>query len=399
MADKSLKILMVTPYFAPAWGYGGPPRINYDLANFLVRAGHEVTVLSTDALSGTERVLPADEAMGGITVKRFKNISNRLAWNLKIFLPLGFGRYLKRHLPEYDFVFLSDFRDWQNVLTYRECLKRKIPYSVAAYGELPLTGGLKSIVKKVYDRCWGRQMLAGAKYLFGQTSHENSEYLKYGGKEDQCKLLPLGINYQDFLDLPAENGFRAKHGISVSDRVILFIGRLNVLKGIDILVRVLPKVIGEVPEARLVIIGRDDGYLKTLKQLIYESKFSDRITLIGPMYGRDNYAAYLSSDVFAFTPKHFEETSLASLAALALGRPVVVTEQASIPYLKEYNAGFEVKNDVQMVADKLTVILEDSKLGEVLGQNGQRLIREVFDLPKVGDLLEEHIYAAVNDTK
>jgi len=51
-----MKVLQVTPYFAPAWGYGGVPRSVYELSKALSRLNHQVTVLTTDALSERERM-------------------------------------------------------------------------------------------------------------------------------------------------------------------------------------------------------------------------------------------------------------------------------------------------------------------------------------------------------
>ncbi|MFA5926679.1 MAG: glycosyltransferase [Patescibacteria group bacterium] len=394
---KKINLLMITPYYAPAWGYGGPPRINYDLARYLAKEGN-VTVLTTDALNGESRAKPLREEMEGVKVVRFKNISNWLAWNFKLFFPLGYAAYLHKNIAQYDFVFLSDLRDWQNVFAYKLCRKHDIPYSIAAYGELPLTGGFKGFVKKFYDHFWGRQMISGATYLLGQTDHENKEYLRFGGSESQIELLPLGINYSDYRDASADKSFWKTHGIREDKKIILFIGRINYLKGIDVLIAAMPALLERVPNAHLVIVGRDDGYyLEEIKRQIKDSGMSVNITLVGPLYGRDNYQAYLAASVFAFTPRHYEETSLACLAALALGTPVVTTEQASIPYLEKYQAGFEIPFDQQVLVDKLTIILKNPKLGREMGLSGIELIQNVFDLTQVGKRLEDLIKKAVDD--
>lgn len=398
VAQKKSYILLVTPYFAPAWGYGGPPRINFDLAKYLVEQGHKVTVLTTDVLDGKKRSVPLIETMDGIDVVRFKNVSNWLAWNFKIFWPIGYKKYIQKHIVEYDFVYISDLRDYQNVPTYKACVQNDIPYSISAYGELPLTGGIKGLIKKYYDRRWGKEMLARATYLFGQTEHENALYLKYGGRKDQCQLLPLGIQFSDFVDAEPDRGFREKNGIPDDKKIILFIGRINELKGIDILVRALPKVLESVPKAHLLIIGRDDGYyLQKIKDLVKELNLNYDVTILGPIYGKDNHAAYLEASVFAFTPRHYEETSLACLGALALKTPVVTSEQASIPYLEESKAGFEISLDEKVLVQKLTLILKDPKLGEEMGKNGRGLIKKVFDVPKVGEQLKEMIRKAVEN--
>jgi len=234
------KILIIAPYFAPAWGYGGPPRINFDLAKYLVKAGNEVTVLTTDALDGNNRCTVLNEKIEGITVLRFKNLSNRLAWNFKLFIPFGFTRYAKKHIKNFDFVFLSDYRDFQNAIAYKICLKHKIPYSISAYGQLRIENGLKGRIKRAYDFIWGKEALKKASWLFAQTENELKDYLLFGAEKNKCKILPLGINNEEFKASKNDN-FRKQYNIPSDAKIILFIGRINYLKGIDLLVENMPK--------------------------------------------------------------------------------------------------------------------------------------------------------------
>lgn len=388
-------ILFVTPYFAPAWGYGGPPRINLDLAKELVTLGYHITVLTTDAFDGEKRCEKLSETIDGISVIRFKNISNRLAWNFKLFFPLGFAGYIKNNITKYDFVYMSDYRDWQNVFTYKACVKNKVPYGIAAYGELQISGGIKATIKRLYDKFWGLEMIKKATWLYAQTEHESKEYLNFGGKKNQCLLLPLGIDYKEFSG-SKENHFREKYKIPKNDKLILFIGRINYLKGIDYLVKSMPEVVKEIPNSRLIIIGRDDGYyLNPLKELVEKSGAKDQINILGPIYGKDNHEAYLSADVFAFTPRHYEETSLACLGSLALGKPILTVHQSSIPYLEKYNAGYEINLDQKEITKRLISLLKDDNLIKSMGKNGKKLIADIFDLPKVGKVLENSIKQAL----
>ena len=50
-----MKILIITPYFEPAWAYGGPPKVLSDLSKYLIKKGHQVTVYTTDVLDKNSR--------------------------------------------------------------------------------------------------------------------------------------------------------------------------------------------------------------------------------------------------------------------------------------------------------------------------------------------------------
>src|SRR3954468_3525666 len=85
----TLRVLQVTSYYAPAWAYGGPPRVMTDFAAGLVARGNDVTVFTTDVFDGERRATPRRETLDGVRVRRFPNVSNSLAWGSKKYLPPG----------------------------------------------------------------------------------------------------------------------------------------------------------------------------------------------------------------------------------------------------------------------------------------------------------------------
>ncbi len=101
---QPLRILHVTPYFTEAWAYGGIPRLAHSLARGLARRGHQVTVCTTDARDAAARLdAPAcARTSDGVEVRTFANLSNRLAYHLQLFLPLGLHTYLQRHAAGFD---------------------------------------------------------------------------------------------------------------------------------------------------------------------------------------------------------------------------------------------------------------------------------------------------------
>ena len=89
-----MRVLQVTPYYAPAWAYGGPPRVMSDFAAGLAARGHTVDVLTTDVLDDERRATPREEVLDGVRVRRLPNLSNSLAWRTKKYLPRGLVRRL-----------------------------------------------------------------------------------------------------------------------------------------------------------------------------------------------------------------------------------------------------------------------------------------------------------------
>lgn len=385
-----MKFLFVIPYYAPAWGYGGPPVIITSVAEELAKRGHFVSVYTTDALDGTIRSAPATEIRHGVHIIRCRNLSNRLAWQAKLFAPLGFRGVINQNIGTFDYVFLSDLRTYQNMIAARACQKRGIPYGVAAFGQLPYTTGFKMIIKRIYDLIWGKKILKNASTLLAQTDHEANCYLEHGGSKSQIKLWPLGIDTRELANCPARGTFRKQHNLG-SAPYILFVGRLHAYKGVDRLIDTVAQIKPKFPDLKLVIVGRDDGAETALKDQVHTLGLDDTLIWTGPMYGNDNTAVYQDATVFTFTPSHFEETSLAALKALALGVPVVTSHQAPIPWLEKYRAGFEIDRDTKSIEKALLKILKNRQAQHMMSIQAQKLIEDHFTIPAIVDQLISYI--------
>ena len=77
------------------------------------------------------------------------------------------------------------------------------------------------------------------------------------------------------------------------------------------------------PAARLVVVGRDDGFKAEMDRLVHYLGLGPQFHFAGALYGRDALPVYVDADLFCITPTHFEETSLAALTACACGTPAL----------------------------------------------------------------------------
>jgi glycosyltransferase involved in cell wall biosynthesis len=384
-----MRILQVTPYFAPAWAYGGPPRVMYDYATGLVERGHEVSVLTTDALDARERARPDRERMGGVDVHRLPNLSNSLAWKRKKYLPRGLVRHLAREIGRVDIVHVTDTRTYLTATAYAASRARGVPLCLSPHGSLPGSAGLRGTVKKVYDRALVRPMLGEAALLLAQTNHEAELLRESGARERSVRLLPLPLDL-DELDGGARGKLRQSLGIGQETRVILFLGRIHWLKGLDVLIDAVAPLLGT--DTVLVIVGRDDGQWDTLAEQHRNLLESGRIRFAGPLYDRDRLTAYADADVFCLTPRHWEETSVAALEAAASGVPVVVTEQAEIPGLSESGGGSVVPLDPAAIRAAVEEALGDRKR---MGAKAREHVRTQHDKDAVVARLESYLAEAV----
>ena len=199
-------------------------------------------------------------------------------------------------------------------------------------------------------------MLRRAPLLLAQTDHEAELYEQLGGRADAVRLLPLPLAPIE-VDLESVRGvFRARIGVGDDERLLLFLGRINRLKGLDLLIDSVRTLLGD--GTSLAVVGRDDGQLAEIESR-YAALIADgRVRLAGPLYGDDRFAAYVDADVFCLTPPHWEETSVAALEAAACGTAVVVSEQADLPGLAAAGGGFVVRLDPTLVRSGVQQALE-----------------------------------------
>lgn len=379
-----MRILQVTSYYAPAWAYGGPPRVMTDFATGLAARGHEVTVLTTDVLDGAHRATPAHEVLDGVDVHRFRNLSNALAWNSKKYLPPALLVSASREVRSFDVVHATDARTVATATAYLVSRIAEVPFVLSAHGSLPGSTGVRGVLKNAYDRALVRPMLERASLLLAQTAHEEVVYGAAGGRDEAIRILPLPFDL-DSIPAQLEPGFlRRRAGFPEGVPIVLFLGRIHYLKGLDLLLDAMEPLIAA-NRAVLAVVGRDDGQWPELA-LRYRHRLEDgTVSFLGPLYGAERFSAYADAQLFALTPRHWEETSLASLEAAATGTGILVTEQADIPGLVESGGGLVAPADVHAIRTALERGLSECA---VLGPKARALVERQHAREVVVERLE-----------
>lgn len=379
-----MRILQIVPYYAPAWGYGGPPRVMFNLAKGLTARGHKVTVYTTDAYEKAHRIQVTKDVINSVEVWYFRNLSNWLAYKKKV-IPLRFPVYLKKHIHEFDIVHLAGTRTYLSIFTYLYSKKNHTPLIFSAYGSLPRR---KEGIKTIYDFFFVKPMIEDASLLFAQTEHEIGEYLKFTQERKKIFLIPLPIDLSDFSELPARGLFRERYRIAKEDKILLFLGRIHFLKGIHLLIDVMKILSKQDDRVKLVLAGRDDGYLHEIQNRIKRYHLEKKVIFVGPLYGGDKLMAYVDADLFIHMPIAYEETPTAALEACACYTPAIVTKEASIPWLEDYKAGSYISHDKLKASEIVMSLLENETKLRRYSNNARRLIEEKFELHKVAKEVE-----------
>jgi len=380
-----MRILFVIPYFYPAWAYGGPVKVSHEIAKYLVKAGHDVTVYTTDAYDGLSRVKEKTNCMvdqDGIKVYYFKNLSNRLAYRCKVFLPKGLIKTFKRECENFDIIHLHEYYTTLNILIAgSSCRKKhKIPYVLSAHGSVfPSKDRGNCIRKHIFNILFGYKILHGASGLTAYTDTEKKQYIDMGCDEKKVEIIPGGIDLSKFSILPDKSEFRNKYHMKGDEKIVLFVGRLHKIKRVDLLLKSFSLLINDINNVKLVIVGPDEGEKGLLEKLCDTLNIREKVLFLGFVTEAEKLQAYAASNLCVL-PSINDVYGMSLLDACACARPVVATEGVGLAsFVQDYNAGFKVKGDEKDLKNAMFRILADSAVEDKMGKNAKNMVKELFD--------------------
>ena len=378
-----MKILQVTAFLSPA--LGGSAEIPYQLSKKLAEKGHQVTLYTSDYRLDRGYL----DSLNGVAVFPFKTWSSVASF----YMTPALIRRAAWEVKQFDVVHLHNFRTFQNVIIHHYAKKYGIPYVLQAHGSLPRIVAREAL-KLFYDKLWGNVSLKDASKLIAITGTEAGQYRKKGVPGDKIAVVPHDINLTEYTNLPEKGVFRYKYGLNDSQRIILWLGRINKIKGLDLLVKAFSNIIDSLTDVRLVIAGPDDGYLTRIKSVIANLNISDRVMFTGPLYKTAKLEAYVDADIFVL-PSVYEVFGITVLEALACGTTVVVTDNCGIAdAVNGGQAGIVIPHDEQQLQKAIISILNEDELRVKYGNNGISLVREKFSQGKMAQRMEQ-IYQSV----
>lgn len=381
-----MKILHVAHFFYPCLSAGGVVNASYQIARMQAR-DNSVKVISSDACKERLKFEESryDVDIDGIKVDYFKNISNRFKLATMLDTPIGAIFRIKNQIRDFDVVHVHEHRQTLSIIACYFARRYGIPYVVQAHGSV-LPFFQKEGLKNIFDKVFGFKILHGASKVFALTEVEKEQYLKMGVEEDRIEIVPLGINIEEYSDLPEEGIFREKFNISKDDKLIIFIGRVHEIKGLDLLIDAFKELADSESDVKLAIVGPDDGYMDALNLRIAECDLSDKVIVTGPLYKSEKQEALVDCDLFVM-PSKYESFTTSGLEAMACGKPLVLTKNNHIHDWVDGSVGLACDDDKMSLKDSMAEVLFDEELSKKFGMNGRRLIQEKYNW----DMINEQI--------
>jgi len=198
----------------------------------------------------------------------------------------------------------------------------------------------------------------------------------------KCQLVYNGVDSETFKpDINASDRLRLRLRLPSDEKVVLSIGRLERIKGVQYLVEAFRRLLKTGTKATLIIVG-DGSYRNYLERIISEADLERKVILTGTLEPKELPQFYNLCDVFVLPSLLTESFSLVTLEAMACGKPVIATKVGATPeQIRHMQNGILVPpGDAESICRNMLLLLKDRpELALYLGRNArERVVRE-FD--------------------
>lgn len=358
-----MRILNVNVTLDPITG-GGTAERTFQISRSLVKAGAECDLLTLNLGLTSERV----KALNEVRVIALPCLVKRF------YIPRFSFKQVRGVIENVDVVHLMGHWTFLNALVYFYARRLNKPYVLCPAGALPIYGRSKRL-KRLYNRLVGRKIVQNATGHVAITADEALHFRDYGVDPDTVSIIPNGVNRDDYLNSNGSD-FRRQYGLG-DHPFILFVGRLNTIKGPDLLLRAFCRLKEDLPNHHLVFAGPDEKMLRELEQIVEECGIKERIHFIGHIGGTAKSQAYYACELLAI-PSRQEAMSIVALEAGITGTPVLLTDQCGFDEIAEIGGGQVVPASVDGLQVGLIEMLQDPTQLNLRGVNLQEFVKEQF---------------------
>lgn len=351
-----MKILHITPYYAPAWIYGGPIVSVHGLCQSLVAKGHTVHVYTTNANGSNELSVELNTPVNldGVIVHYFS-----LSFPSKIFYSTKMLKALSNTIQNYDFIHLHGCYHWPMYYAARLANKYSIPYAVTPRGTLVenLISKKNKLVKRVWINLIERETIRNAKFIHLTSDYELIEFDKMDLEHKKAVVIPNGIN------VLSKQSYANKNIGTPNLYRLLFLGRISWEKGLDRLIKSLEFM----PNVHLIIAGSDyNNYKQKLSNMAREINVESRICFVGHVKDEAKEDLFVNSDLMIL-PSYSENFGNVVLEAWIRGLPVAMTNEVALARVGEENGCSKTISGApkQMAADIISILKDHDSLNKM----------------------------------
>lgn len=218
------------------------------------------------------------------------------------------------------------------------------------------------------------ELIADAAAIIAFSPHERDAMARlYAADAGRIHLIPCGVDLQTFRPLDREES-RQRLGLN-GDKVLLYVGRIESLKGVELLVHTVAQLDTCAP-VRTLVVGDDNGQdneLARIRRLAETLQVEDAFDFVGRVPQEDLPVYYSAADV-CVVPSFYESFGLAALEAMACGTPVVASRVGGIATVVQHGRTGYLKSwrCPEAFANSLEMLISSKSLQHSMGQAARR---------------------------
>ena len=342
---------------------GGPTSCTYNLIKGLRNGGIDADILTLLPRNNSDKIIAED-----FFIKALPNDACT-----PLVYSSNFRRYLDSH-SEYDLYHANGLWTYPAHITAKVAITQNKPCVIAPHGMLyPQALKVSSWKKKIVSTVFQRKDLETASCLQA-TCMAELEHIRAFGLNNPVAVIPNGLEIDNSVEIRKTPN---------SVRRFAFVGRLNRIKNVDLLLSAWGKLGGKTNNCELLIIGDGDTvYRKELEEFATTNKLNN-VHFLGFITGKDLQKLVHSID-FQVLPSKSENFGMVVPEALIQGAPVIASIGTPWSDLETYNCGWWVDNDIDTLADTLLLAInlsEQDRLG--MGERGRTLVLEHYSVESV----------------
>jgi glycosyltransferase involved in cell wall biosynthesis len=238
----------------------------------------------------------------------------------------------------------------------------------------------------MYDRYFAKNVKNAASKIICVSQGEMDYAIKSGFDRNKLIIVPDSVDISRF-ERKQKGAF--KKAYEIDSDFVLYVGRLAKNKGLEYLIRAIPKVLKRYPDTKFVFIGEDEDMKNILLYLAKKFGIEQSILFTGALDFNMVTSAFLDCSLFVL-PSEFEAFGIVAAEAQAARKPVVATRVGGVPnVVKDKETGLLVDyGNSNELALRIIDLLLDEDLRRRYGEAGYSWVKENFALEKVVDKLE-----------
>ncbi|NJO46143.1 MAG: glycosyltransferase [Oscillatoriales cyanobacterium RM2_1_1] len=367
-----MNILFVIPYLASV--YGGPVKVVQELSQSLAEAGLSVDVITSNANGLSKLDFPTSQWVDQSQYRvQYFNCWHQ---NDFIFSP-SLLSWLLIHVRNYDIVHIHNIFAPMMLVAQGICQMRQVPYLVTPHGMLePWALAYKSGKKQYYYQFLEQPALQKASkiHVLNSTEAKNIQALGF----EHTVIIPNGIHRSEFEVLPNPDYFLEQFPEVREKTLILFLGRIDPKKGLDLLATAFGEIHRQFSQCHLIIAGPDSiGFLPTVQGYFEQANCLNSVTFTGMLNGTLKLSALAAADLY-IAPSYSEGFSMSILEGMASQLPCIITQECNFPEAAEAKVAKVVKAEAKALEKALGECLTNLPEAKKMGRRAYQFVLENY---------------------